>query len=212
MDIIPFEVNEYALQHTAKEDELLSEIKAYTEQNHPEHHMLSGALQGQLLTMVSKMIKPKRILEIGTFMGYSAICLAKGLDKNGKLHTIEKREDDAGIAKAFIEKSPYNKSICVHVGPAMEILDNLNEDWDLIFVDADKTGYKGYFELLINRIKTGTWLLFDNVFFHGEVLKKPISGKNAKAIAEFNEMINKDPRIETLMLTVRDGITIMYKK
>jgi predicted O-methyltransferase YrrM len=212
MDVIPSEVNTYAISNTSQEDALLLELRKYTEQNHPEQHMLSGPLQGQFLSMVSRMIKPKRVLEIGTFVGYSAICLAKGLDDTGVLHTIEKREDDAKTAQAFFDRSEYKKNIFLHVGNAMDILNELHEEWDLVFVDADKTSYKAYYELLIDRVKPGTWFLFDNVFFHGEVLKTPLSGKNAKAIAEFNEMIKIDDRVEKVMLTIRDGLTLLYKK
>lgn len=212
MDVIPPEVNTYALSNTSQEDALLLELRKYTEQNHPEQHMLSGPLQGQFLSMASRMINPKRVLEIGTFVGYSAICLAKGLNENGVLHTIEKREEDAKTAQAFFDRSEYKKNICLHVGNAMDILNELHEEWDLVFVDADKTSYKAYYELLIDRVKPGTWFLFDNVFFHGEVLKTPLSGKNAKAIAEFNETIKIDDRVEKVMLTIRDGLTLLYKK
>ena len=212
MDVIPSEVHAYALLNTSQDDALLLEIQEHTELYHPEQHMLSGPLQGQFLNMVSRMIKPKRVLEIGTFVGYSALCLAKGLDENGVLHTIEKREDDAKTAQSVFDRSEYKKNICLHVGSAMDILKDLQEDWDLVFVDADKTSYKAYYELLIERVKPGTWFLFDNVFFHGEVLKNPVSGKNAKAIVEFNEMIKIDSRVEKVMLTVRDGLTLLYKK
>jgi predicted O-methyltransferase YrrM len=212
MDVIPSEVHAYALFNTSQDDALLLEIQEHTELYHPEQHMLSGPLQGQFLNMVSRMIKPKRVLEIGTFVGYSAICLAKGLDKNGVLHTIEKREDDAKTAQKFFDRSEYKNNIYQHVGSAMDILKDLHEDWDLVFVDADKTSYKAYYELLIERAKPGTWFLFDNVFFHGEVLKNPVAGKNAKAIVEFNEMIKFDSRVEKVMLTIRDGLTLLYKK
>ena len=212
MDLIPSEVNAYALLNTSQDDALLLEIQRHTEQFHPKQHMLSGPLQGQLLSMVSRMIKPKRILEIGSFVGYSAICLAKGLAKDGMLHTIEKREEDAKTAQAFIDKSEYKNTICLHIGPALEILEKLKESWDLIFVDADKTAYTDYFELLIDRVNPGTWFLFDNVFFHGEVLKQPLSGKNSKAIVDFNEKIKNDIRVEQVMLTIRDCMTLLYKK
>lgn len=212
MDLIPSEVNAYALLNTSQDDVLLDKIQRHTEQFHPKQHMLSGPLQGQLLSMVSRMIKPKRILEIGTFVGYSAICLAKGLAEDGLVHTIEKRDEDAMTAQTFFDQSEYKNSICLHVGPAMDILENLHEEWDLIFVDADKTAYIDYFELLINRVNPGTWFLFDNVFFHGEVLKQPLSGKNAKAIVEFNEKIKNDMRVEQVMLTIRDGMTLLFKK
>jgi predicted O-methyltransferase YrrM len=212
MDLILPEINNYALQNSSQDDPLLNEIKIYTEQNHAEPHMLSGPLQGAFLSMVSGMIKPKKILEIGTFMGYSALCLAKGLTADGMLHTIEKREEDAKTAQLFFNRSGFKDKIQLHIGNASEILNELQIDWDLIFVDADKTGYLAYYKFLIEKVKPGTWFLFDNVFFHGEVLASTIKGKNAKAISEFNEYIKNDSRVEKVVLTIRDGLTLLYKK
>lgn len=212
MEPIPAILNEYALQHSSTDDPLLEEVRLHTEKHHTEPHMLSGVLQGHFLSMLSRMLRPKKILEIGTFTGYSALCLAKGLNYDGALHTIEKREDDAALAKSFFDKSEHASRITVHVGNALEVLKNLKEDWDLIFIDADKTGYQAYYDLLIERVKPGTWFLIDNVFFHGEVLKEEIKGKNAKAIHAFNEHIAQDKRVEKVMLTIRDGLTLMYKK
>ena len=212
MDIILPDLNQYALQHSTQQDSLLEEIQNKTEEHHPEAHMLSGPLQGSFLSMVSRMVKPKMILEIGSFVGYSALCLAKGLAENGELHTIEKRENDALTAQSYFDRSEYKSQLKIHVGSATDILADLNKDWDLIFVDADKTGYLNYFESLIEKVKPGTWFLFDNVFFHGEVLKNPLVGKNAKAIHEFNEYIKNDSRVEKVMLTIRDGLTLLYKK
>ena len=212
MDLIHQLANDYALKHSSQIDDLLSEVNQYTIKNHPEAHMISGALQGNLLTMISKMIQPKYILEIGTFTGYSALCLAKGLQKDGVLHTIECRSTEADVAQRFFDKSLYKKQICLHVGDAKDVLKDLHVEWDLVFVDADKTGYVGYYEFLVEKVKPGTWLLFDNVFFHGEVLKEPLTGKNAKAIDAFNKQIMDDPRVEKLMLTIRDGLTLLYKK
>lgn len=212
MDLIHPEINNYALQNSSQDDPLLNEIKIFTEQNHAEYPMLSGPLQGAFLSMVSRMIKPKKILEIGTFVGYSALCLAKGLAEDGILHTIEKREEDAKIAQSFFNRSVFKDKIQLHIGNASDVLNKLYVDWDLIFVDADKTGYLGYYEFLINKVKPGTWFLFDNVFFHGEVLKTPPKGKNVKAIFEFNEYIKNDPRVEKVVLTIRDGLTLLFKK
>lgn len=210
MDLIHQLANEYALKHSTPMDNLLSEIHQYTLDNHPESHMISGPLQGNLLTMISRMIQPKRILEIGTFTGFSAICLAKGMSSNGILHTVESRETEAKVARAFFDKSEYKDQIILHQGDAKEVIQDLKEPWDLVFVDADKTGYIKYFEILIQDAKPGSWMLFDNVFFHGEVLKEKLSGKNAKAIDEFNEHISKDQRVEKLMMTIRDGLTLLY--
>jgi predicted O-methyltransferase YrrM len=191
---------------------LLSEIYQYTLENHPESHMISGPLQGNLLTMISRMIQPKSILEIGTFTGFSAICLAKGLQEDGRLLTIESRASEASVAKRFFDRSDFKEQILLQVGDAKEILMDLNESWDLVFVDADKTGYINYFEMLMKHAKSGSWMLFDNVFFHGEVLKEKLTGKNAKAIDAFNEHVSKDPRVEKLVMTIRDGLTLLYIK
>jgi caffeoyl-CoA O-methyltransferase len=212
MDLIHQLANEYALKHSTPMDDLLSEIHQYTLDNHPESHMISGPLQGNLLTMISRMIQPKRILEIGTFTGFSAICLAKGMSSNGILHTVESRGTEAKVARAFFDKSEYKDQIILHEGDAKEVIQDLKEPWDLVFVDADKTGYIKYFEILIQDAKPGSWMLFDNVFFHGEVLKEKLSGKNAKAIDEFNKYISKDQRGEKLMMTIRDGLTLLYIK
>ena len=212
MEIVLPLAQEYALQNSEQQDELLREIHEHTLTHHPEAHMISGPVQGQLLTMISQMIRPKRILEIGTFTGYSALCLAKGLTEDGMLHTIEKREADAATADFFFKKSPLVNRITLHVGNALEIIPSLKESWDLIFVDADKTGYKTYYEYLIDSVHPNCWLLFDNVFFHGDVLKENIQGKNGKAIHEFNQHLSSDHRVEKLMLTVRDGLTLVRKK
>ena len=212
MDLIHQLANEYALKHSSPMDELLSEIYQYTLENHPESHMISGPLQGNLLTMISRMIQPKSILEIGTFTGFSAICLAKGLQEDGRLLTIESRASEASVAKRFFDRSDFKEQILLQVGDAKEILMDLNESWDLVFVDADKTGYINYFEMPMKHAKSGSWMLFDNVFFHGEVLKEKLTGKNAKAIDAFNEHVSKDPRVEKLVMTIRDGLTLLYIK
>jgi caffeoyl-CoA O-methyltransferase len=212
MEIVLTAAHEYSVQFSEEQDALLKEIYAYTIANHAESHMISGPVQGQFLTMISKMIRPKRILEIGTFTGYSALCLAKGLNDAGELHTIEMREADAKLAISFFEKSSVAQKIKLHIGDAHTILDQLNEDWDLVFVDADKTGYVQYYEQLLSKLKPGSWLLFDNVLFHGEVLKDNITGKNAIAIHAFNEHVCKDDRVEKVLLTIRDGLTLMRKK
>jgi predicted O-methyltransferase YrrM len=209
--ILPL-ANAYAEQHSSVTDNLLQEIHAFTLENHAEPHMISGPLQGNLLSMLSRMIKPKRILEIGSFTGYSALCLAKGLSLDGILHTIELREEDAAIAQAYFDRSEHGLQIKLHMGNARELLPALEEDWDLIFIDADKTGYLDYYGLLIEKVKPGTFFIIDNVLFHGEVLKEKISGKSAKAVAAFNAFIREDNRVEKVMLTVRDGLSILIKK
>jgi predicted O-methyltransferase YrrM len=158
------------------------------------------------------MIRPERILEIGTFVGYSALCLAKGLRPEGVLHTIELREPDAQTARAYFDRSPYKEKICLHMGDALSVMEALKENWDLVFIDADKINYTRYYEAVFPFVKKGGWIIADNVLFHGEVLETPVKGKNAKAIDQFNRHILADNRIEHVMLTVRDGLMIIRKK
>ena len=212
MEIINAKTEEYISKFSTPTDALLQEIEKYTLQNHPHANMLSGPVQGKVLEMISKMIKPDKILEIGTFMGYSALCLAKGLTASGELHTIEISKEDADISKNNFSKSLYDKQIILHEGNALEIIPALDETWDLVFIDADKVNYINYYELTLPRLKKGGFLLADNVLFHGEVLEQNITGKNAKAIHAFNEHILKDDRVEHVIVTVRDGIMLIQKK
>ncbi len=211
-ELINSKVENYAGMFTSSTDELLKEIEDYTIQNHPHSIMLSGPVQGKLLEMISCMIQPEKILEIGTFMGYSALCLAKGLRSGGKLHTLELREEDAARAQNYFTKSSQNDQILLHLGDALTIIPELNETWDLVFIDADKVNYINYYELTLPRLRKGGFILVDNVLFHGEVLEEKISGKNALAIHAFNEHVAADERVEQVMLTVRDGLMCIVKK
>jgi caffeoyl-CoA O-methyltransferase len=212
MELINPEAEQYAKINTSALDEVLNEIEIYTLANHPHAQMLSGHVQGKVLELLSKMIAPKRILEIGTFTGFSALCLAKGLTDTGKLVTLELREEDAATAKKYFVKANMESKIELHVGDALEIIPTLQENWDLVFIDADKVNYINYYELTLPSVKSGGWILADNVLFHGEVLEENIKGKNAKAIHAFNEHVNNDERVEQAMLTVRDGLLLIQKK
>lgn len=211
-EIINGKANEYATAFSEPTDKLLQEIEKFTLANHEHPDMLSGPLQGKLLEMLSKLIKPQYILEVGTFMGYSALCLAKGLHPAGFLHTIELRDKDATIAQNFFAKSSQSEQIILHRGNALEIIPTLHLPWDLIFIDADKVNYINYYELTLPQLKKGGVILADNVLFHGEVLEEKIKGKNAKAINAFNEHVAKDNRIQRVILTVRDGVMMIIKK
>lgn len=174
--------------------------------------MLSGHVQGKFLEIISQVIQPRRILEIGTFTGYSAICLAKGLTEDGLLHTIELRPEDAQLSQQnFIRANLHNKIIS-HAGNALEIIPALAETWDLVFIDADKTGYINYFNLVLPKLKKGGIILADNVLFHGEVLEDKLKGKNAVAIHAFNEHVKSCKEVEIVLLTVRDGLMLIRKK
>ena len=212
MELINPRAAQYAKYHTSALDAVLNEIEINTLTNHPHAQMLSGHVQGKVLEMFSKMIQPKRILEIGTFTGFSALCLAMGLQNGGKLHTLEIREDDAQTAADYFKKAEMGNKIELHVGDALKIIPTLTETWDLVFIDADKVNYINYYELTLPSVKKGGWILVDNVLFHGEVLEENATGKNAKAIQAFNEHINNDDRVQQAMLTIRDGLLLIQKK
>ncbi|PZR27958.1 MAG: methyltransferase [Citrobacter freundii] len=211
MELINPLVQSYAEQFTSPEDALLKEIADYTTHHHSEPHMLSGHLQGKLLEMVSHMIRPSRILEIGTFTGYSALCLAKGLQPGGVLHTIELREEDAAIAQGYFDRSENRSKIILHTGSAREVIPSLKETWDLVFIDADKVSYTEYLELVLPDLKQNGFILADNVFFHGGVLTEPVKGKSAKAIQAFNEAVMKRDDIDKMIITLRDGLYLIRK-
>jgi caffeoyl-CoA O-methyltransferase len=211
MDIISPVAEAYIGKYTSEEDSLLKEISDYTEANHPKAHMLSGRVQGKFLEMLSCMIRPQRILEIGTFTGYSALCLAKGLQPNGVLHTIELRENDAATAKGFFQRSFFKDSIILHIGDALKIIGELEETFDLVFIDADKTNYMNYFNLVLPKVRQNGFIFADNVLFHGQVLTEEIKGKNAKAIQAFNDFVLSCNDVEKVMLPLRDGLLLMRK-
>lgn len=211
MNIVDTLAEKYAEQYSSPEDALLQQVAAHTVANHPHHHMLSGHLQGKLLEMVSHMLRPRRILEIGTFTGYSALCLAKGLADDGELHTIELREEDAQTAQRFFEQSSFSRQIILHTGNALEVIGSLKESWDLVFIDADKTAYIQYFTTVMPQLRKNGFILADNIFFHGEVLREQVKGKSAKAIQAFNEFISQRTDIDKTIITLRDGLYLMRK-
>lgn len=211
MDIVLPQAQAYCENYTSPEDALLHEVAEYTYAHHQHSHMLSGHLQGKFLEMVSCMIRPRRILEIGTFTGYSALCLAKGLQPDGQLHTIELRDDDAARAKSYFDRSNYKEKIILHIGHALNIVGELDEQWDLVFLDADKENYSNYFQRVFPLVKSNGFILADNVLFHGQVLETPVRGKNAKAIQAFNDMILARTDVEMVMLPLRDGLYLIRK-
>lgn len=211
MDLINPLVQQYADNYSSPEDELLKEVNEFTINHHPENIMLSGHLQGKVLEMISCMIRPRRILEIGTFTGYSALCLAKGLVEDGLLHTIELRETDSKTARSFFDKSSFAQQIISHTGNALEIIPQIEEIWDLVFIDADKPAYIEYFNLVFSRLRKNGFILADNIFFHGQVLQENVKGKSAKGIRAFNEFIKERKDIDKTILTIRDGLYLIRK-
>lgn len=211
MEIVNAQAQQYAEKYTTPEDELLKEIADFTYAHHPESVMLSGHLQGAFLQMVSYMIQPRRILEVGTFVGYSALCLCKGLTPDGVLHTLELREEEAIRAESYFNRSKYKDRIILHRGDALEWIDRLDEVWDLVFIDADKVSYTNYFNRVFPKVRKNGFILADNTLFHGQVLEKEITGKNAKAIQAFNDHVRQCTEVEKVMLPLRDGLYLIRK-
>jgi caffeoyl-CoA O-methyltransferase len=211
MDIVNPLAEKYTEDFTSLHDALLQQIIEETNATHAHPHMLSGHVQGKFLQMISRMLQPLKVLEIGTFTGFSALCLVAGLQKDGMLHTIELREEDARLSQNNFNKSEYAQQIKLHVGNAKDIIPALNEAWDLIFIDADKLSYIEYYELTLPSLKTGGFILADNVLFHGQVLEENVTGKNALAIHAFNKHVLNDNRTDQVILSVRDGISIIRK-
>lgn len=212
MLLINEKAEKYVLNYSTPQDVILAQVEKETLDNHPHAQMLSGQVQGSFLSMLSYMTRPYRVLEIGTFTGFSALCLVKGLAGNGVLHTIEIREQDAMTALANFKKANAFDNIKLHMGDARVIIPTIHEDWDLVFIDADKVSYIDYYELTLPFLKQGGFMIADNVLFHGLVLENEITEKNAKAIAAFNAHVAADERTEQVLLTVRDGLMLIRKK
>ena len=211
MELVNPLAEQYAKMVSSPEEALILKVSEETKKTHPHAHMLSGHVQGSFLTTLSKLLHPQRILEIGTFTGYSALCLAKGLSREGVLHTIELRAEDAAKANGYFEQSADKDKIVLHIGNAMEIIPTLNESWDIVFLDADKSGYIEYYELIFPYLKNNGLIIADNVLFHGQVLEENISGKNAVAIHAFNLHVKNDARVDQTLLTIRDGLMLIRK-
>jgi predicted O-methyltransferase YrrM len=208
MDILNEDLQHYAEQHTSPESDLLKKINRDTHANVLMPRMLSGHLQGRVLAMISKMIEPQRVLEIGTYTGYSAICMAEGLAKNGKIITIDINEELEERVRGYFE--PWQDKIDYKIGNALEIIPTLRETFDLVFIDADKGNYSNYFDLIIDKVRTGGVILADNVLWSGKVLdKKPDA--DTRAIVAFNKKILEDSRVENVLLPIRDGIMMIRK-
>ena len=212
MELINALAENYASRFSTAEDVHLSQIAANTRQTHDHAHMLSGHVQGKFLEIISTLMQPMHILEIGTFTGYSAICLSRGLQQGGKLQTIEIREEDAVLSQQNFNLAGVADKIILHLGNALEIIPRLDTIWDLVFIDADKPGYIDYYNLVLPKLRKGGVILADNVLFHGQVLEEEIRGKSALAIKAFNEHVHQDDSVEKVLLTIRDGLLMIIKK
>jgi len=209
MDFLPEKINDYVKAHSQPEPEILQQLSRETWQKILAPRMLSGHLQGRILSMLSKLIHPKYILEIGTYTGYSALCLAEGLKPSGELHTIDINEELIDLQRRYFEKSGYGKQIIQHTGNALKIIPKLEKSFDLVFIDADKHNYPRYIEILLPKLPKGAVILSDNVLWSGKVIEKVDKDDiDTKALLQYNKLLNEHPRLETVMLPIRDGLTI----
>ena len=210
MDFLPPDINNYALAHTSKENDLLYKLNRQTNINILQPRMLSGHLQGRLLSMLSKMIAPKNILEIGTYTGYSALCLAEGLKPDGTLHTLDINEEYTAVAKRYFTKSEFGKNIKQHIGNALDIIPSFNCKFQLVFIDADKENYDNYFDAIIDKMDVGGLVIADNVLWSGKVTEKQ-KDEETTALDNYNKKIVASDRVETVLFPVRDGLMISRK-
>jgi len=210
--LIPPSIESYACDYSTEESLVLSQLNRETHLKVNLPIMLSGHLQGKVLEFISHMIQPKQVLEIGTYTGYSAICLAAGLKENGELHTIDINEELYDMCQSYFEKAGLSKKIIQHIGNAADIIPRIDCIFDLVFIDADKQNYHLYYDLVIDRLPIGAYILADNVLYDGEVLlAQEEQSKNAKAIQAFNEKIRDDKRVIQVLLPIRDGLLLMKK-
>lgn len=213
MHFLSEELENYAAQHTEDEPLLLQELNKRTHLNVLQPRMISGHFQGRFLSLLSKMVQPRTILEIGTYTGYATLCLAEGLHPEGVLHTIDIKEELTDLQREFFDRSGYGSQIVQHLGKAADIIPSLNTTFDLVFIDADKQNYAHYFDLVIEKMTRGGIILSDNVLWSGKVVEevKP-NDKHTQALMAYNQKIKDDPRVETVLLPIRDGITLSRVK
>lgn len=213
MNFLPENIDQYASDHSQKEPELLQELFKETWQKALVPRMISGHFQGRVLSVISKLISPKTILEIGTYTGYSALCMAEGLQKGGLLHTIDHNEELHDFQRKYFDRSDHKDQIKQYVGEALDVLDEIEGPFDLVFIDADKANYSNYFKAIIDKMNPGGVILSDNVLWSGKVTETPNpKDEDTKALISYNQMMNEDPRIETVLLPIRDGLTVSRVK
>lgn len=209
MHFLSEEINHYVEQHSQKEPELLQRLHRETFQKILQPRMLSGHFQGRVLSMLAKLIRPKNTLEIGTYTGYSALCLAEGMQPEGNLHTIDKNEELVDFQRKYFNLSPWGNQIHQHLGNALDIIPTLKENFDLVFIDADKQNYPNYFDIILPKMNSGGIILSDNVLWSGKIIETLKKGDlDTEALLYYNKMINEDPRVETVLLPIRDGLTV----
>ncbi len=202
------ELNKYAEDFTSGESEVLQELRKTCYEQYEDKAMLSGFYQGRVLSMFSSMIRPSVVLEIGTYLGYSALCFAEGLADGGKVITLDVNEETNRVAKSFVERSTYADRIEFHLGEAVDIIPNLPETFDLVFIDADKPNYSNYYDLVFDKIRSGGFIIADNVLWSGQVLE-PEKEENTKALHDFNIKVTADARVSNVLLNIRDGLMVL---
>ena len=212
MNFIDEKIDDYSVEHTSSETPLLEKIHRETHLEVLRPRMLSGPFQGRLLSMFSKMLRPHRILEIGTYTGYSALCLAEGLSEKGVLYTLDINAELEDRVRAYFKESEYHHKIDFRIGDANELIPKINEPWDLVFIDADKTNYLNYYEMLISSVKSGGYVIADNVLWSGKVVDHKMDDTDTVALRAFNDFLSTDPRVEVVLLPVRDGLMLARKK
>ena len=213
MHFLPEKLDNYVVAHSQKEPELLQQLSRETWQKVLAPRMLSGHFQGRVLSMVSKLINPKNVLEIGTYTGYSALCLVEGIQPKGQLHTIDTNEELYDLQKKYFDKSGFGNQIIQHTGNALNIIPTIDKTFDLVFIDADKQNYPNYLEIILPKLKSGSVILSDNVLWTGKVIEKIQKGdKDTEALLKYNKMINEHSQLETVLLPIRDGLTLTRVK
>ncbi len=213
MHFLPEKIEDYVVKHTQNEPQILKELSKETWQKVLNPRMLSGNFQGRVLSMLSKLVQPKSVLEIGTYTGYSALCIAEGLHPEGIIHTIDKNEELYSLQEKYFKKSGYQNQIQQYVGNALDIIPTMNTTFDLVFIDADKSNYINYFHLIMEKMNSGGIILSDNVLWSGKVIEElDEKDMDTKVLLAYNTLLNSDERLETVLLPIRDGLTISRVK
>lgn len=214
MEFLDKKIDEYVQTHTGEESELLQKIDRFTHLKVMMPRMLSGHLQGRVLSMLSHMINPSNILEIGTYTGYSGLCMAEGLKENGKLHTVDINEELESAVRGFFSESKYKDQINYHIGNALDVIPTLDITFDLVFIDADKANYQNYYDLVFDMVKSGGYIIADNVLWSGKVVEayRKKLDKDTQAIMDFNAFVQLDERVENVLFPIRDGLMVVRKK
>jgi caffeoyl-CoA O-methyltransferase len=210
--IVQEEIERYAEGHTTPPNELLAELAAETKASLDSPQMLTGTIEGRLLEQLVHALQPKRVLELGTFSGYSSLSMAAGLPEGGHIDTCEVSEEHAEVARRYHARSPYGDRITIHMGPALETIERLGGEWDFVFIDADKENYANYYEALLPRVRRNGAILVDNTLWSGAVIDPEANDANTVAIRAFNDMVAADPRVDTVQLAISDGLTLLRKR